>query len=411
MSDSYRKRWLEAWLVETAQDEPVVVVTGPRQVGKSTLIRHCLTDDGWRYLSFDDFETLSQAQRDPAPLLADPAPLVIDEVQKEPRILPAIKRIVDRDRRSRRFVLSGSSNLLLMNKVGESLAGRAVYGSLGPFTLGELQSVSRSSLLEDFLEGKPISKEMSAPSFSASDILQRVWEGWMPVVVLEKKGATAARWLEGYVTSYLERDLRQLSQIDSLVDFRRLMTALALRSGSLLNQTEIGRDIGMSQPTVNRYVNLLEVSQLLYRLPAFAINRTKRLMKTPKPYFFDSGLAAFLSGETFPRGEPNRFVGALLETAVFHHLRVWCQLQTPSPQLSFWRTTTGQEVDFVIEKGRRFLALEVKSTTDPRWSHAESIREFLSEYPETVGGIIVHLGCETLQLDEKIFAVPFERLI
>lgn len=409
MADIYRKRWLEAWLAETTQEEPVVVVTGPRQVGKSTLIRHCLTDKGWRYLSFDDFETLSQAQRDPAPLLRDPSPLVIDEVQKEPKVLPAIKGIVDRDRRSRRFVLSGSSNLLLMNKVGESLAGRAVYGSLGPFTLGELQAAPRRSLLEDFLEGKPIAKEKS--SLSAPDLLQRVWEGWMPVVALEKKGATASRWLEGYVTSYLERDLRQLSQIDSLVDFRRLMTALALRSGSLLNQTEIGRDIGMSQPTVNRYVNLLEVSQLLYRLPAFSINRTKRLMKTPKPYFFDSGLAAFLSGETIPQGEPNRFIGALLETAVFHQLRVWCQLQTPSPQLSFWRTTTDQEVDFVIEKGRRLLALEVKATTSPGWSHAESIRAFLNEYPEAVGGLVVHLGGETLQLDEKIYAVPFERLV
>src|SRR6185295_12294547 len=166
---------------------------------------------------------------------------------------------------------------------------------------------------------------------------------------------------------------RQLSQIDSLSDFRRLMMAVALRSGSLLNQTELGRDTGISQSTVHRYLNVLEASHVWHRLPAYAVNRTKRIIKTPKPYFLDSGLAAFLCGDSFPLKD-RKILGALLETAVFQHLRAWRELMTPKPGIFYWRTVGNHEVDFVVEWGRKLVAIEVKATDDPKFSHADSLR-------------------------------------
>lgn len=407
MEAPYLQRWLTPSFLLATRENPVVVLTGARQVGKSTFLEHCLPKEKWRYLTLDNLDVLDQANRDPAPLFADPAPLIIDEVQRAPEMLLAVKRMVDRARQARRFVLSGSANLLLMQKVSESLAGRAVFCHLEPFTLGEWMERSLEGTLSRLFSGKKPEPDKKSQLLPKAKLLQRIWDGFLPVVTLEKRGDSATRWLEGYVTSYLERDLRQLSQIDSLADFRRLMSALALRSGSLLNQTEIGRDIGMKQPTCHRYLNLLEVSQLFNRVPAYSVNRTKRLMKTPKGYFFDSGLAAFLAGRS--QGEDSQttsFLGALFETAVFQHLRVWKDLQVPKANLYYWRTMDGLEVDFVVEWGRKLLAIEAKATDQPQFSHAQSLRVFLQEYPETSAGIIIHTGNQTEQLDEHIFAVP-----
>lgn len=211
--------------------------------------------------------------------------------------------------------------------------------------------------------------------------------------------------------TYLERDLRRLSQIEALSDFRRLMQVLALRSGQVLNQTEVARDIGMSQPTVHRYINLLETTSLLERLPAFARNRTKRIMKSPKIYWIDPGLVAYLSGHHEAEAlYASREAGAMFETLVFLHLRALTQLLVPRPNLYYWRTVTGKETEFVIEQGRRLIAVEVKLGTSPRYADAAGLRLFLDEYPETVAGILIHSGDKVQYLHEKIVAVPWHLL-
>jgi len=403
MKDIYHKRWLESWLSKAVKDEPVVILTGARQVGKSTLLKHALSQ--WKYFNLDDLDTLERAQRDPHFLLAD-SHVIIDEVQRAPKILLAIKQVVDESQRSFRALLSGSANLLLMQEVTESLAGRAVVCQLRPFTWGENINREAFHTIDHLFQSRLEELKTERPEGIEDAILQ----GWMPVVMIERKGAPVWRWLEGYVTSYLERDLRQLSQIEALSDFRRMMQALALRSGQILNQTEIGRDISLSQPTVHRYLNILEASLLLERLPAYAVSRTKRLIKAPKPFFLDSGLTAFLGGTTFiDRNE--RMWGCLVETAVLHHLKTWCELQTPKAQVYYWRTVSGAEVDFVIERGGELLAIEVKSTDSPRHHHADHLRLFLQEYPQAKAGVIVHLGNEFKIFDKHIFAVPFWALV
>lgn len=410
MKIAYKKRWATPLLLQAVKEEPVVVVTGPRQVGKSTLINHCLPKQEWRSLTLDDFDVLEQAKRDPTALLASPQPVILDEVQRVPDLLLAVKQVVDQSHRKRRIVLSGSANLLLMEKVSESLAGRAVFMTLRPFSYGELQERSIHKLLTDVFSGK-IPKGIKTPAIGKEELLKQCAQGWMPIVALRKSQTAISRWWEGYLRSYLERDLRQLSQIDALGDFRNLMASIALRSGSLVNQNEMSRQLGISQPTIHRYINLLIASALAEKLPAYQVNRNKRLIKTPKIYFVDSGLAAFLAGFELNTTWEDKFWGALLETALYHHLKLWCELQTPQAQLYYWRTSNGTEVDFVLEKGREKIAIELKATDRPSFAHVASLKLFLEEYPKTRAGILVHTGSKVEQLGERIYAVPWEQLI
>jgi len=285
----YRPRWLGSVLRAALGDHPVVVVTGPRQTGKSTLLQHEEPFSRWRYITLDDFDALRQAERDPSALWAGVDKIVLDEVQKSPALLSAVKRSVDQKRSAVSFVLSGSANLLLMGQVSESLSGRAVYFTLYPMTLGEMEGNSAPDLLAKFFQRDAIPEGAVPITMDPLPLLAR---GFMPPLLTLSGQEAATRWWEGYIATYLERDLRQISQIESLPDFDRLMRALALRNGQILNQTEVARDIGLSQPSVHRYLNILEATYLLERLPAFARNRTKRLMKSPKIYWVDPGLAA-----------------------------------------------------------------------------------------------------------------------
>jgi len=193
-----------------------------------------------------------------------------------------------------------------------------------------------------------------------------------------------------------------------LPDFRRLMVALSLRCGQILNQTEVARDTGISQPTVHRYINLLETTCLVERLPAFALNRTKRLIKSPKVIWSDPGLVSFLAGHyDIESLRSSREAGGIFESMVYLHLRTLSEILVPKPRIFYWRTTTGKEVDFVLEWGRKLLAVEVKLSTRPKYSDIETLRLFMKEYPETSAGILVHAGDEVKIMDEKVVAIPW----
>jgi predicted AAA+ superfamily ATPase len=230
----------------------------------------------------------------------------------------------------------------------------------------------------------------------------------MPPLLYRESVDAVVQWWEGYVMAYLERDLRQLSQIESLPDFRRLMIALALRCGGILNQTEVSRDTGISQPTVHRYINLLETTYLLQRVPAFSVNRTKRLMKSPKIIWTDPGLASFLAGYYDPSSLPSsKIVGGLFESLIYLHLFALAQLMIPRPRLFYWRTSTGKEVDFVLEWGQKLLAIEIKLTNRLRYSDADTLKLFIEEYPETATGILIYTGEQIQKLGDRIVAVPW----
>lgn len=406
---AYKSRWITPLLRAAIEDHPVIILSGAQQVGKSTLLRHEPSFSGWRSITFDDLDALQQAEREPTALWAGTDRIILDEVQKVPSLLSAVKQAVDRQRLARRFVLSGSANLLLMRQVGETLAGRAVYFPLFPMTLGEMSDASPPDWFFSLFRGELPTDLPSGHTVNAPVSL--LVRGFMPSLLALSSPESVIQWWEGYVLTYLERDLRQLSQIDSLTDFRRVMEMLAIRSGQMLNQTDIARDAGVSQPTVHRYLNLLEATCLFERLPAFSRNRTKRLIKSPKVYFLDPGLAAYLAGHhTTDSLQSSREVGGIFETLIFLHLRVLSHLRVPHLRLSYWRTVTGKEVDFVIEQGQIFVAVEVKLTTTPRYGDAENLRLFLEEYPETVAALLVHAGGEVKYLGERIIAVPWTML-
>jgi len=401
----YLARWITPHLQRASHEHRVVVLTGARQVGKSTLLRCAEPFASWRYYTLDDFDVLRQAEHDPKALWAGESNVVLDEVQKAPTLLPAIKRAVDQTRGGVRFMLSGSTNFLLLKQVSESLAGRAVYFVLPPMTLGETQSQSAPTLLADLLAGKlPSEKKIIAP---LPDLIPLLLRGGMPPLLTLSGPEAWVQWWEGYVATYLERDLRQISQIESLPDFHRLMELLALRSGQVLNQSDLARDARLSQSTVHRYLNLLETTHLFQRLPAFVSSHTTRLLKTPKAHWTDAGLAIFLAGYfDVPSLTQARELGNFFESFVIHHLKALAELLTPRARLYYWRTTNGKEVGVVIEQGQRLIACEIKMSDNVAFTDADNLRLFMVEHPKTTAGIIIYRGQEVRRLDEKIVALP-----
>jgi predicted AAA+ superfamily ATPase len=389
---------------------PAVVLTGARQTGKSTLVEQLVPGER-RYRTLDDFDVRDAARRDPEALLAGEAPLTLDEIQREPGLLSAIKRAIDRDRRSGRFLLTGSANLLLMRQVSESLAGRASYLTLWPMTRREQLGLGRAGRWDDLLAAPDADwPDVLAATDPAGDAPPDDWRGLalrggFPTPALElDTAADRAIWFDGYVRTYLERDLQDLASISALPDFRRLMQATCLRVGQLLNQTQLGRDVGLPQATVHRWLNLLETSYLLVRLPAYAVNRTKRLVKSPKVFWGDTGVALHLGG-TVPEG-------AHLENLVLHDLIAWRDAQVDRAELFYWRTTIGEEVDLVLEARGTLLPIEVKATATPRLADAAHLRTFRKEYGAKVrAGLLLHTGHTVEWLAPDVLAAPWWRVL
>lgn len=404
--DSY-PRLVESALADRLRVMPAVVLTGARQTGKSTLAAERVVGHR-RYATLDDLDVREVARRDPSQLVGSPEPLTLDEVQREPGILSAVKRAIDQDRTPGRFLLTGSANLLLMRQVSESLAGRASYLTLWPMTRREQRGEGRAGRWDELL-GTPDTQWrdlLLATEEPATDWVPLARQGGYPTPALHlHTDRDRAIWFDGYVRTYLERDLQDLASISALPDVRRLMRAAALRTGQLLNQTELGRDVGLPQPTVHRWLNLLETSYLLVRLPAYAVNRTKRLIKTSKLYWSDTGVALHLAGSPAPSG-------AHLENLVLHDLLAWRDARLERAEVSYWRTASGEEVDFVVECGDRLLPIEVKSGTNPSLTDATRLRSFRQEYGDrSRAGLLLHAGTRTDWLAPDVLAVPWWRVL
>ncbi|MCL2776987.1 MAG: ATP-binding protein [Polyangiaceae bacterium] len=397
-------------LADRLQLMPAVVVTGARQTGKSTLAEH-LVRGARRYATLDDLDVLDAARRDPQALVGGSGAVTLDEVQREPGLLRAVKRAIDRDRKPGRFLLTGSANLLLMRQVSESLAGRASYLTLWPMTRREQHGLGSCGRWDDLLAAADADWREVLLDELDDNGLETDWRalarhGGFPTPALHLSTDADRRiWFDGYVRTYLERDLLDLAAISALPDFRRLMRAACLRTGQLLNQTELGRDIGLPQPTVHRWLNLLETSYLLVRLPAYSVNRTKRLIKTPKLYWADTGLAMHL-------GEVSKPEGAHLENLVLHDLLAWRDARVDRVELGYWRTAGGEEVDFVVETGGKLVPIEIKATARPRLGDTAHLRSFRAEYgAKARAGLLLHTGSSVEWLAPDVLGAPWWRVL
>jgi uncharacterized protein len=400
----YRKRWIGAAFRSAVKTFPAVILTGARQVGKSTFLRNEFPDI--KYVTLDDFATLRQAVNDPASLWMGTHEIIIDEAQKSPGIFNAIKLAVDERRRDTRFIVSGSSNLLLMKNVSETLAGRAVYFEMFPMSFSEIRGKTAGPM--NFISLWDGDTPIPEQELVSEDPVPIMLKGLMPPLMYMDEHRDVLLWWEGYIKTYLERDLRELSQIDSLIDFRRVLESLAMRTANVLNQTDVSRDTGVSQPTVHRYIKLLEVSNLIQRIPAYHQNRAKRMIKSPKVFFIDPGLSSYLSGY-YDRAslEKAREFGSFFETLVFLHLRILIELMVPKAKLFYWKTTTGKEVDFVIEQGKNLIACEVKMTSNPGFHDIKNLLLFLEDYPQTTRAVLIHTGGHIKYLHSRIIALPW----
>ena len=403
----YLERDIAPSLLHALEAMPVVVLTGLRQSGKSTLLQHQAQLKGRRFISMDDFEQIEAVRRNPDAFLQVSGGLTIDEVQRAPELLVAIKRAVDKDRRPGRFLLSGSANLSLLAGVSESLAGRALYLALHPFSRREISGAADETpwLRRCFESGHP----PGGPSGTIR--LEEILQGGMPPVCLGL-APDPALWFKGYEQSYLERDVRSLRQIADLASFRNLLKLSALRTGQILNRSKLARDAKLNSSTAKAYLGVLEASFVLRLLPPHLGNRANRLIKSPKLYLEDSGLACHLAGlSTASELGADALRGPLFETYVAQNLSGVLASRWPEAALSYWHLQGRHEVDFVVERGRDTLAIEVKAGS--RWSPRDlsGLKAFLDASPRCKAGILAYNGEEAVSLGDRLWAVPVSRVI
>lgn len=401
---AYLGRALEPVLARRLRQFPVVLLTGPRQSGKTTLLRHRLRNAD--YASLEALDVREAAVADPRGFLAARGrPLILDEVQHAPGLLSYVQEEVDAHRRSKgRFALSGSQNLLLMESVAQTLAGRAGVLTLLSMSLSEQIGSFRGRFP---WEGHGASG--TAPSTTA--LWERLVRGGWPELVLESR-RDAGPWFDGYRRTYLERDVRTLRQVGDLTQFDAFMRLLAARSGTLLDLTSFSRDLGIAVNTVKAWLSVLEASwQVLLVRPWFG-NVGKRLVKTPKVYLLDTGLLCDLVSFTDPvQAMRGPLAGAIFETAVVGELVRGAFHRGERPLIHFWRTGTGHEVDFLVEHAGGLVPVEVKASATPLPAHAapiHALREVLGD--RLLPGFVVHAGEHRLPLGGGVLAVPLAAL-
>lgn len=388
---------------------PVVVVTGPRQVGKSCLVRNTPALAKHGLIDLDDTQTRIAAERDPEDLVGRWPRVIIDEVQRTPALLLAAKAAVDAERHAvkGRFVLTGSANLLAMHQVADSLAGRAGYLEMAPMTRGELLGFGTSGRWDE-LWSEPFSRWQDA--LGSNDAIPADWRdlarhGGFPVPALQLDEAARHEWFLGYATTYLERDLRAVSAVDSLGEFQRAMRAFAIRAGTPVNHAEVARELGLHARTLRRWLDLLVITGQVIELGAWTVRRSARLRRRPKFYWNDAALAMHVAGIARPDG-------VHLETIVLNDLRIWASGDPAHPALHYWRDDADREVDFVIERGEKVLAVEVKATTKPGPDNWKQLKHFVREYGDRcVGALLLHGSDETFRASDRVLATPWWRVL
>lgn len=392
-------------------DTPVVLLNGARQTGKTTLVQELATAPGFQYFTLDDAATMGLASGDPSGFISNLAgPVVIDEIQKAPALFPAIKLAVDKDRRPGRFLLTGSANVMTLPRLSESLTGRMEIIPLFPFSAGEL-SGHREGFVKRLFDGS-IGK--AKPVRSKGGLELRLVRGGFPEAIQRTDDERRGAWFASYISTILQRDVRDLARVDGLHALPNLLKLLAARTAGLINLADVSRDAALPHTTLTRYLALLETVFLVHRLPAWSPNLGKRLVKAAKLHLVDTGLACHLLGIDAKRLNEDRslLLGKMLETFVVGELRKQLSWSAPRTSIHHFRTAAGSEADAVLEKPDGSVAgVEVKAGATVGASDFAALQELRDQLGKKfIAGVVLYTGDKLIPFGDKLWLVPLPAL-
>jgi predicted AAA+ superfamily ATPase len=425
---------IESHVAESLTDTPVVLIAGPRQAGKTTLARQVAKNQGMHYLTLDDEVVLLAAKEDPVGMIRNLDRAIVDEIQRAPQLLLAIKKSIDEDRRPGRFLLTGSANLMALPSVADSLAGRMETLTLLPLSQGELYGAT-SNWLDSVFAGRI--PEISTPLIGKS-LYEAVLRGGYPEAVSRKTAKRRTTWARQYIDALIQRDVRDVAGLEKLDHLPRFLRALAHTSGQLCNYSQLGGQVGLDHKTVARYMGVFEQMYLLKRVEVWGRNRLSRIVKTPKLQFIDSGLLATLAdvASTDTSLDPGRFsdlqknflffqrnfsdkalipligVGHILESFVYGELRKINTAVDKNYDLLYYRDHDQYEVDLVAEDSSgRIVGIEVKAAATVRSSDLRGLKRLSTLAGDQFAlGVILYDGLETMPIGDRLWAVPISTL-
>ncbi|MCC2666140.1 MAG: putative ATPase [Gammaproteobacteria bacterium] len=405
----YITRTLEHYLKKTPRGFPVLLVTGPRQVGKTTLLQH-LSKKTRTYVTLDDPNLAQLAREEPALFLQRfPPPVLIDEIQYAPALLPYIKMVVDKHRETDAFWLTGSQQFHLMKNVSESLAGRIAVINLSGLSLKE--QTKNSTMDEPFLpsEAQLLKRAAISPLLSLQEVYRTIWRGSFPLLCTTKTDHHL--FYSSYVQTYLQRDVRDLTQVGDTSTFLKFLRAAAARTGQLINLSDMAKDSGISPMTARHWLTILETSGIIYLLEPYYNNITSRLIKTPKLYFLDTGLCAYLTEWSSPETlEAGAMSGAILETFMLTQILKSYWHHGKRAPLYYYRDKDKKEIDLLIVQDDSIYPLEFKKSAKADPILAKQF-QVLSKFNKKIeaGGVIC-LVSSLLPLTKSCYAIPVGHL-
>ena len=405
------RRHITDYLLQALHDTPVVLVNGARQTGKSTLVQssEVALPHGRQYLTFDDPGLLAAAKRDPNGFIEGlTTPVTLDEIQRAPELFPSIKVAVDRRREPGRFLLTGSANVLLLPSLSESLAGRMEVLTLWPFSQGEKVG-AREAFIDTAFTAHPQWSAGESHALQREKLLRLVLASGYPPVAAREAGARREAWFRSYLMTILQRDVRDIANIADLTAIPQVLQLTASRVGSLLNFADLSRGLGLPQTTLKRYFALLKTTFLVELLPAWSGNLGQRVIHSPKVYLNDTGLLAHLLGLTVERLVMEAcLIGGVLENFALMELKKQSAWSQTHPQLYYWRTASGHEVDIVLEDSAgRLVGIEVKASATLGASDVRGLQTLARAAGKRwIRGLVLYTGDQVIPFARDLHAIP-----
>ena len=401
------QRTLTKTIKEISKSFPVLLLTGPRQVGKTTLFEMCSTQK-MQYVTLDDLDVRQMAQNDPGLFIQTyKTPLIIDEVQYAPQLFSYIKIAVDREKKNGMYWLTGSQKFHLMKGITESLAGRVAIVDLLGFSNAEIEAREKiKPFIPDLKWINEARKKIKKPK-QLDAIYKQIWRGSFPKVNVDKKESTRQIFYSSYIRTYLQRDVKDILKISDETAFYNFLSAVASRTGNLLNYNDLARDVGIDNKTAKAWLSILETSGLVYVLNSYHNNLTKRLVKTPKIYFLDTGICTYLTKWTDAKSLQNGAMsGAILETYIFTEILKSYWHNGLEPNFYYYRDTDQKEIDLVIETAETLYPIEFKKTATPSNTASKNFSA-LEKFNKKIGhGAVICFVEKDIPLSKSVTAIP-----